>query len=434
MTMFDNILNVLQPDYPTHSVFEFTNRFKPQHILGFVLALCTVSFNPYVGQAGIGTINQPQVSNHSLVPFDTVIAQPQMLFLVLDQHLNRPSFQIVSYNASHRSAQIISNNCDMFALSVTAREDNLDRTQLIQLTDSFSQSVFVSFTQAGNVAPDAAVSQNISAVFSKFAFTCGRANRTNRKPSIRLAHTYIMPFSLFAGIDHIGAKIKSIKQNGNIELLRQSSFSDCLGRQFSKLIKWNIQFVGMFFFDIQQRGPWNGDTSVVQTHLKNGVAGSIFASGVVVKFANGLHLFGSFEGLCIIDNEKQMVVLFIEKTREHIQGDSLHYYRFIPDASPEEFAMIGAMSTVSQQLDEFVNRTAMTDAHRQYHRPEITVHMFGNLLFNRFEKSLQFFWDFTDCNHVASLMITICRYKCYRLSRPFLFAVLNNHNLYNRSV
>jgi hypothetical protein len=190
----------------------------------------------------------------------------------------------------------------------------------------------------------------------------------------------------------------------------------------------------MFFFDIQQRGPWNGDATVVQTHFQNGMAGSILAGGVVVKFANGLHLFGSFEGLGIIDNEKQMAVLFIEQTREHIQGDLLHYYRFIPDASPEEFAVIGAMSTVPQQLDELVNRTAMTDAYRQYHRPEIAVHMFGNLLFDRLEKTLQFFWNFADCNHVASLMITICQYNCYRLSRPFLFAVFNNHNVSNRSV
>jgi hypothetical protein len=35
---------------------------------------------------------------------------------------------------------------------------------------------------------------------------------------------------------------------------------------------------------------------------------------------------------------------------------------------------------------------------------------------------------------VASLTINICRYKYYRLSRPFLFAVFNNHNLNNRSV
>jgi hypothetical protein len=312
-----------------------------------------------VGQAGIGTINQPQVSNHSLVSQYAIIAQPQMLFLVLDQHLNRPSFQIVSYNSSHRSTQIISDNCDMFTLPFTTGENYLDHTQLVQLADSLSQSVFLSFTKAGNVAPDAAVSQNIPAVPSKFAF-----NRSNRKPSIRLAYAYKMPFSLFAGIDHIGAKIKSIKQNGNIEFFRQSSFSDCLSSQFGKLIKCNIQFAGMFFFDIQQRGPWNGDTTVVQTHFQNGMAGSILAGGVVVKFANGLHLFGSFEGLGIIDNEKQMAVLFIEQTREHIQGDLLHDYRFIPDASPEEFTVISAMSTVLQQLDEFVNRTAMTDAYR----------------------------------------------------------------------
>jgi hypothetical protein len=190
----------------------------------------------------------------------------------------------------------------------------------------------------------------------------------------------------------------------------------------------------MFFLDVQQRGPWNGYATIVQTHFQDGMAGSIFSGGVVVKFANGLHLFGSFEGLGIIDNEKQMAVLFIEQTREHIQGDLLHYYRFIPDASPEEFAVICAMSTVPQQLDEFVNRTAMTDAYRKYHRPEIAVHMFGNLLFSRLEKTLQFFWDFADCNHTASLQISVCLHNAYRQTKLFLFDNCYHQNPSDRSV
>jgi hypothetical protein len=243
-----------------------------------------------------------------------------------------------------------------------------------------------------------------------------------------------MPFSLFAGIDHIWAKIKSVKQNSNLEFFRQSSFSNYLPSQFGKLIKWKFQFAGMFFFDIQQRSPWNGDTTVVQTHFKDGMTGSILAGGVVVKFANGLHLFGSFEGLGIIDNEKQMAVLFIEQTREHIHGDLLHDYRFIPDASPEEFAVIGAMSTVPQRLDESINGTAMTDTYRQYQRPEIAVHMFGNLLFDRFEKTLQFFWNFADGNHTASMLISICFQNTYRQQRLFLFHNYYHQNSLNRSV
>jgi hypothetical protein len=43
-----------------------------------------------VDQAGIGGIDQVQVSNHSLVPQDAVIRQPQMLFFVLDQQFNLP--------------------------------------------------------------------------------------------------------------------------------------------------------------------------------------------------------------------------------------------------------------------------------------------------------------------------------------------------------
>jgi len=143
MTIFDNILNVILPHEPTHSVFESANRLKSQHFLGFVLALCTIGFYAHMGQASIGYINQVQVSNHSLVPNYPVIAQPQMLFLVLDKHLNRPTFQIVGYNTSHRSTQIISDNRDMFTLSLTAREDNLDCVQLIQSTNTLSSLYFL---------------------------------------------------------------------------------------------------------------------------------------------------------------------------------------------------------------------------------------------------------------------------------------------------
>jgi len=33
----------------------------------------------------------------------------------------------------------------------------------------------------------------------------------------------------------------------------------------------------------------------------------------------------------------------------------------------------------------------MADTYRQYHRPEIAIYMFGNLLFDRLEETLQFF-------------------------------------------
>jgi hypothetical protein len=382
-----------------------------------------------VGQAGIGTINQVQVSNHSPVPQYAIIAQPQMLFLILDKHLNRPSFQIVSYNGFHRSTQIVGDNCDMFTFSLTARENDLDCTQLIQFTNSLSQPVFLGFTQAGNVAPCAAVSQNIPAVFGKFAF-----NRTNRKPSIRLAYAYIMPFPLFAGIDNIWAKIKSVKQNGNLECFRQSSFPDCLASQFGKLTKGNLQVGGMFLFDIQQRSPWDGDTTVIQTHLQNGMAGSVLSGGMMMQFTNGLHLFRSLESLGIINNEEQIAVLLIEKTRQYIQCDLLHNGRLIPVAPPEKFTVIGAMSTVPQQLDEFINSTAMADTYSQYHRPEIAIYMFGNLLFGRPEKNVHFLGNLADGNHTASLLISACYKDTYRHRRLLLFDNQYHQNSFNRSV
>lgn len=190
----------------------------------------------------------------------------------------------------------------------------------------------------------------------------------------------------------------------------------------------------MFFFDIQPRTPGNGDATIVQRCLYNSMTASIFAGGVVMQFADGIHFLGSLESLCIIDDEKQMAVLFGKQAKQHIQGNLLHYDGLIPVAAPEEFAVIGAMGAVTQRLDEPVDRTAMTDTDRQYHRPEVAINMFGNPPSYRLEKTLQFSGDFADGNHAASMLISAYCQDTYRQMRLFLFDNHYDQNPSNRSV
>jgi len=133
------------------------------------------------------------------------------------------------------------------------------------------------------------------------------------------------------------------------------------------------------------------------------MASSVLTGGVVAQFTNAGHFLSSFEGLGCIYNEKQMAVFFIEQTTQNVQGDLLHDDRLIPVTSPQKFTVIGTMSSVPQRLDEPVDCTAMTYADRHYHGPEVAVNMFGDLFFDGSEKTLQFFWDFADGNHTASL-------------------------------
>jgi hypothetical protein len=65
MAVFDNLFDILLPDYLTHAIFEFADRLKTQQLRGPVSALCTIGFYAYVGQAGIGNINQVKVSIES---------------------------------------------------------------------------------------------------------------------------------------------------------------------------------------------------------------------------------------------------------------------------------------------------------------------------------------------------------------------------------
>jgi hypothetical protein len=174
-----------------------------------------------------------------------------------------------------------------------------------------------------------------------------------------------MPFLLFAGIDNFRAQVEGIKQNCDVEMLRQRSVPDCLGCQFGKLFEGYFQFDSMFFLNVQPRAPWNSDTMIIQTRLHDGMSRSVLAGGVMMKLADTFHLPGSLKSLGVIDNEKQMLVLLGIQTEQHIQSYLSHYYGFIPDASPEKFAVISAMSSVPQRLDEPVNGTAITDTDRQ---------------------------------------------------------------------
>ena len=70
----------------------------------------------------------------------------------------------------------------------------------------------------------------------------------------------------------------------------------------------------------------------------------------------------------------------------------LDYLGAAPDALLEKLAVISAMGAVTQRLDEMVYREVLADAESQYHRAEIAVDVFGNLLFDGREKICSF-WE-----------------------------------------
>ena len=161
---------------------------------------------------------------------------------------------------------------------------------------------------------------------------------------------------------------------------------------------------------------------------------AIFAGGEVMQFANGIHLPGSLESLCIIDDEKQMPVIFAEQAKQHTQGDLLHYDGLVPDATPEEFAIIGPMSRVPKCLSQVVNSCTVTAGDGHYQGPKVLPGPLTEMLADGFEKTLQFLGNFADCNHMVSHLISVCYNKSYRQMRLFLFDVFSNHKFTNRSV
>ena len=244
MRHFNNILNLLIPDNLVHLGFELADRRHRQHILGIVfMALCTLVIQANMGQAGIGTIDQGQVSNYRPVPPSTVIAQPQMLFLFFDHHLNCPTLQIAADNFLHRQAQVVRNQGNHITIVPALGEHNFNFAKFIHHSSTLSEFVGGGFTQPLNALPTASSVQNILTVFANFMF-----GRINSKPAIRLANPDITPFPCFTGIDNRRAKIERIEQNGDIEFLGNFCCPNNLPSQFRKFLEGNLEVLWHVLF------------------------------------------------------------------------------------------------------------------------------------------------------------------------------------------
>jgi len=430
MADFNNILNFLLPNNLMHTVFELADRRYRQHILGFVFtALCMLGIHAHMGQAGIGTIDQAQVSNYRPVPPHAVIAQPQMLFLFLNHHLNRPTLQIKANDFRHRQTQIVRNQCDYCFIISAFGKDDFNCAQFIHRSHTLSKFIVGCFFKPLDAVPSARSVKNISAVFTNFMF-----DRINGKPAIRLADANITPFPLLAGIDDSRAKIERIKQHGDIEFLRYVGVENNLPRQFRQFPKRLLKALGVFFFDVQPRAQRDRYSPVEQTGFENRMAHTIFTRSMVMNLADCLHIPGSLDRLRIIDNQQAVFTTFLIEPLENSIRLLFHDRRRIKFASPEKLAVIGAVSCISQELDQPANRAAVADTNGQDEIAIIRIDVSRYLVVDRFEKRFDFLRNFADSNHKASLPVNIGFHSVYRLERLFLLDHSIHKIRYHRSV
>jgi len=150
--------------------------------------------------------------------------------------------------------------------------------------------------------------------------------------------------------------------------------------------------------------------------------------------SDSLHLFGSLDGLCIVNNKQALFASFLVEFFEHPFSVHLNNIHFIKVTSPEKFAMVGSVCAVSKKINESLDGAAMTDADSHYKVAIIGVNMSRKSVSCRLEKRLDFLRDFADSNHTASLRISTVVQNTYRQDRLFLFNHRYHQNSFNRSV
>jgi hypothetical protein len=150
--------------------------------------------------------------------------------------------------------------------------------------------------------------------------------------------------------------------------------------------------------------------------------------------ADSLHLFGSLDSLGVVNNKHALFASFLVEFFEHPFGIHLNDSHFIKAASPEKFAVIGSVCAVAEKINQPLYGTAMTDADSHYKIAIIGINVSRKSVSCRPEKRLDFFRNFADSNHTASLRISTAIQNTYRQDRLFLFNHLYHQNSFNRSV
>ena len=164
------------------------------------------------------------------------------------------------------------------------------------------------------------------------------------------------------------------------------------------------------------------------------MAHAVFASGVMMNLADGLHLFSPLDGLGVVEDQQAIFTAFFIQPLQHRQCGCLNQCHLIKGTAPEELAVIGPMRTASQQVHQTLNGAAMTDAHRHDQRTIISINVSRNRVLDRLEKKFDFLRNFADSNHTASVLISIAQHNTYRHSRLFVFNLNYHQNSFNRSV
>ena len=429
MAIFDNILHRLLPDQLTHPGLELAHRRQPQHIFVLLLALCTLVLNGQVGQAGIGAINQMQVSNYTPVPQHAVIAKPQMLLLVLDQHLNRPSPQIVGYDCFARNAQVIRNQSNTLPLAPPTREDYLYHTKFVQPPGPFGQTVRPSRTQTCDRKRLPLSAQEVRAIGAEFVLSA-----VDEEVAIGLAYADKMKLAGTTGSSNDRTEIVRVEQDSRRDALRQSNIPDRLGGQFRQRPEGSVEFWSVAFLEIQPRAPRDRYTAIPQADLQDRVAGTVLARGMMVQLTDAIHFPGVLEGLGIVDDKIAFAAVFPVQTAQGVDGDLLNDGRLVPVASPEEFAVVGSMCGASQQFGQAFDSAAMPDSDGHHQAAEVLVCRCCEASFQWMKKCVDFSWDFTDGNHAAIPQISVCWYNSYRQKSSHFFCATYHREIPNRSV
>jgi len=139
----------------------------------------------------------------------------------------------------------------------------------------------------------------------------------------------------------------------------------------------------------------------------------------MVDLTDRLHFLRSLDRLSIIDNQQTVVTALFLQSLERRQGLLLNENRLIELTSPEKLTVIGSMGNVSQELDQPVVGTAVTDANGNDEIAIIRIDVSRHLVVDRPENRFDFLRNFSDSNHKASLPVNIGFHSVHRLEKAF---------------
>ena len=360
-----------------------------------------------MGQEGIGQKHQVQVVNCGLIGEVLVLAQPQELFAVLEEHFDLPTMVVRRNDLTGRELRVIRHQSQDFGFALFAGEHHVQASQRADLhpagvdTGVSHRTVFLLEGEALLRRP--AVTEQVASVGPGLELTT-----VAEEIAVALERRDKMEPLAPTGLDDRRAQVEAVEQDADANILGRLEFADQLGGQFGGLTEGPLQRPTVLLLDVQPHAPGNRVAAKRQDGRDVLMAPHGGVGQWVFHPADGLHGLAAFAFLGVVEDQLDGLSRLRRQQGQQLLGLEGQHDRRLPAGPVQEVveaAAVGMHPLVQVAVEGADIASAPGEGNQQHEQAKVVEMVPEELLAQRFKERLEFFGEMDDLKHTGNLLV-----------------------------